>query len=82
LDRATEERIEMPQGTVKMFGMAKGFGFITPDDGGADVYIHVSELKKDGISSLVPGQKVTFDVEPGKMPGRLRAVNVRIAPQN
>jgi CspA family cold shock protein len=45
---------------------------------GADVYVHVSELEKTGLSSLSMGQKVTFDVEPDKMPGRLRAVNVHI----
>jgi cold shock protein len=68
----------MPRGTVKLFGMAKGFGFITPDDGGSDVFVHVSELAKTGISSLVPGQKVTFDVAPDKKSGRPRAVNVNI----
>jgi cold shock protein len=76
LDRAIEERIEMPQGTVKMFGMAKGFGFITPDDGGSDVFVHVSELAKTGISSLVPGQKMTFDVERDPRTGKMRATNV------
>ena len=68
----------MPQGTVKMFKTDKGFGFIKPDDGGADVYTNVSELEKTGISNLYLGQKVTFDVEPGKQTGRQRAVNVRI----
>jgi cold shock protein len=72
----------MPQGTVKMFKMDRGFGFIMSDDGGGDIFVHVSELEKAGISSLVPGQKVTFDVEPDKRSGKLRAVNVRIAQQN
>jgi CspA family cold shock protein len=66
----------MPKGTVKMFKTDKGFGFIAPEEGGNDVYVHVSELEKSGLSSLVPGQKVTFDVEPDKRPGKLRAVNV------
>ena len=69
----------MPQGTVKFFKTDKGYGFIEQDDGGNDVYVHVSELEKTGISSLADGQKVTFDVDPDKKPGRLRAVNVRIA---
>jgi cold shock protein len=69
----------MPQGTVKMFWTDKGYGFITPDDRSRDVYVHKSELEKTGISSLVPGQKVTFDINPDKGPGRLRAMNVRIA---
>jgi CspA family cold shock protein len=58
--------------------MDKGFGFIGPDDGGNDVYVHVSELEKTGISSLAPGQKVTFDVELDKRSGKPRAVNVHI----
>ena len=69
----------MPQGTVKMFKIDKGFGFIAPDGGGNDVFVHVSELEKSGLSSLSPGEKVTFDVEPDKRSGKHRAVNVRIA---
>jgi CspA family cold shock protein len=68
----------MPQGTVKMFRTDKGFGFIAPDGGGADVYVHVSELEKSGLSSLEPGQKVTFDVEKDPVKGKTRAVNVRV----
>jgi cold shock protein len=67
----------MPQGTVKMFRTDKGFGFIAPEEGGADVYIHVSELEKTGISSLYLGQKVTFDVERNPGTGKMRATNVR-----
>jgi CspA family cold shock protein len=72
----------MPQGTVKLFKADKGYGFIAPDEGGADVYVNLSELEKTGLSSLTARQKVTFDVEPGKCSGRLRAVNVRVAPQS
>jgi cold shock protein len=72
----------MTQGTVKFFRTERGFGFIKPDSGGADVFVQVSELEKAGISSLAECQRVTFDVDPDKKPGRLRAVNVRIAPQN
>ena len=68
----------MPQGTVKMFRTDKGFGFIAPDGGGNDVFVHVSELEKSGLSSLSPGAKVTFDVEPDKKSGKTRAVNVRV----
>jgi cold shock protein len=68
----------MPQGTVRLFKADKGFGFIKPDDGGDDIFVLMSELEKTGISSVVPGQKVTFDVEPDKRSGRPRAVNVRI----
>jgi cold shock protein len=60
----------MPQGTVKMFRQAKGYGFIKPDDAGRyDFFVYMSELEKTGISSLVPGQKVTFDVERDKRIG-------------
>jgi cold shock protein len=78
LDRAVEERIEMPQGMVKMFKKDRGFGFIAQDGGGGDVFVHVSELEKAGISRLSEGQKVSFDVEPDKRTGKPRAVNVRI----
>jgi CspA family cold shock protein len=61
-----------------MFRTDRGFGFIAPDGGGADVYVHVSELEKSGLSSLSMGQKVTFDVEPDKKSGKPRAVNVRV----
>src|SRR5262249_16224290 len=71
-------RSEMPQGTVKMFRADKGFGFIAPDEGGSDAYVNVSELEKTGISSLFPGQKVSFDVELDKRSGKPRAVNVHI----
>jgi CspA family cold shock protein len=61
-----------------MFKTDKGFGFIAPDGGGNDVFVHVSELEKSGLSSLSPGAKVTFDVEPDKKSGKTRAVNVRV----
>jgi cold shock protein len=69
----------MPQGIVKMFRQANGYGFIVPDEGGADVYVHRSELEKTGLSSLAPGQRVIFDVELYTKSGKPRAVNVRIA---
>jgi cold shock protein len=72
----------MPQGTVKMFKTDKGFGFIAPDEGGKDVFVHANDLEKSGLSSLDRGQKVTFDIEPDQKTGKLRAVNVRDAQQN
>ncbi|MDE2585233.1 MAG: cold-shock protein [Betaproteobacteria bacterium] len=50
----------METGTVKWFNDAKGFGFITPDNGGADLFAHFSEIKADGFKSLAEGQKVNF----------------------
>jgi cold shock protein len=68
----------MPQGTVKFFRQDKGFGFIARDEGGADVYVHRSELEKSGLVSLMDGQKVNFDVELDTKSGKPRAVNVHI----
>jgi cold shock protein len=69
----------MSLGTVKSFRQADGYGFIKPDNGGNDVFVHIKELAETGLSHLAEGQKVTFDVGPGKRTGRPRAVNVRIA---
>ena len=55
----------MASGTVKWFNNSKGFGFITPDDGSADVFVHFSAIKGDGFRSLEEGQKVTYEVESG-----------------
>jgi len=61
-------------GTVKWFNEKKGFGFITPDDGTDDLFVHHSEIKVDGFAKLDEGQKVQFEVEPGKKGPR--AINV------
>jgi CspA family cold shock protein len=54
------------QGTVKWFNAEKGYGFIAPDDGGADVFVHYSEIQSDGFKTLDEGQKVEFEVGQGQ----------------
>lgn len=56
----------MSTGTVKWFNASKGYGFITPDDGSSDLFVHYSEVKVDGYASLEEGQKVDFEVGEGK----------------
>ena len=64
----------MSSGTVKWFNNAKGFGFIAPEEGGEDVFVHFSAIKADGYKTLREGQAVSFDVERG--PKGLQASNV------
>lgn len=67
----------MNKGTVKWFNADKGYGFISNDDGTADVFVHFSAIVCDGFKTLNEGQKVTFDVEPDpRNSSRMRAVNV------
>ena len=66
----------MSQGTVKWFNAQKGYGFIQPDDGSKDVFVHISALEKAGMASLQEGQKLSFEVLPGKQ-GKSSAENLR-----
>lgn len=67
----------MPTGTVKWFNPVKGFGFIVPDDGSDDAFVHISAVEQAGLSSLNEGQKVEFDLQPGRN-GRMAAAELKI----
>jgi CspA family cold shock protein len=69
----------MSSGTVKWFDGTKGFGFIAPDDGATDVFVHISALERSGMSSLIEGQKVTFDVVRDTRSGKNAADNLKAA---
>ena len=56
----------MPTGGVKLFNETKGFGFIKPDDGGRDVFVHITAVERAGLKDLTEGQRITFEVEPDK----------------
>lgn len=67
----------MAQGTVKWFNSQKGFGFIQPDDGGKDVFVHISAVERAGLNGLNEGQKVSFDVVADRRTGKSSADNLR-----
>ena len=68
----------MPKsGTVKWFNGKKGYGFIEPDDGGKDVFVHISAVERAGLKALYEGQKISFDEEPDPRSGKSAAVNLR-----
>lgn len=69
----------MATGTVKFFNSAKGFGFIQPDDGATDVFVHISALERSGLRSVDEGQKVSFDVVADRRSGKNAADNVQLA---
>ena len=66
----------MATGTVKWFNAQKGFGFIQPEDGSKDVFVHISAVARAGITNLVEGQKLSFELEKGQQ-GKTSAVNLR-----
>jgi CspA family cold shock protein len=72
-------RRNMATGTVKWFNGQKGFGFIQPNDGGQDVFVHISAVERAGLSGLAEGQKVNFEVKTDKMRGKTSAENLSLA---
>lgn len=69
----------MNTGTVKFFNTTKGFGFIQPDNGSTDVFVHISAVQRAGMQSLVEGQKVSFEVVRDNRSGKSSAENLRAA---
>lgn len=67
----------MATGTVKWFNATKGFGFIQPDDGSADVFVHISAVERAGMRSLADGQKISFEVVQDRRSGKSSADNLR-----
>jgi CspA family cold shock protein len=67
----------MSTGTVKWFNGQKGFGFIQPDDGGKDVFVHISAVERAGMSNLSEGQKISYDVVADRRSGKSSADNLR-----
>jgi cold shock protein len=66
-------------GTVKFFNQTKGFGFITPDEGGKDVFVHITAVEQSGIGSLDEGTRVSFETEPDKRGKGPKAVELQLA---
>ena len=69
----------MTTGTVKWFNPTKGFGFIQPDDGGNDVFVHISAVERSGMGNLKEGQKINFDTERDQRTGKVAACNLKSA---
>ena len=69
----------MTTGTVKWFNAAKGFGFIQPDDGSADVFVHISAVERAGMRSIVEGQKLGFELERDAKSGKMSAGQIQTA---
>ena len=69
----------MTTGTVKWFNATKGFGFIQPDDGGADVFVHVSSVERSTLGSLHEGQKLSFELERDQRTGKMSAGQLKAA---
>jgi CspA family cold shock protein len=69
--------MNMPVGTVKWFNTTKGFGFIQPDSGGADVFVHISAVQRSGLTGLNEGQKISFELQQDPKRGKSSAVNLK-----
>lgn len=73
------EELAMATGTVKWYNETKGYGFIQPDNGGKDVFVHASALERAGLRGLAEGQKVSYDIESDRRTGKESAGNLKTA---
>ena len=71
----------MPLGNVKFFDLDRGFGFIEPDDGGEDIFVHISDMRVSGLDTLLRNQRLQFDVGSNSRNGRVKAVALRAPSQ-
>lgn len=69
----------MANGTVKWFNSTKGFGFIQPDDGGQDAFVHISAVERSGMREITEGQKLSYDMERDRKSGKMSACNLQAA---
>lgn len=69
----------MATGTVKWFNKTKGFGFIVPDDGGNDIFVHITAVEQSGLGELKDGQKISFELQKDEKRGKTSAVNLKSA---
>lgn len=67
----------MSTGTVKWFNEQKGYGFIQPDDGGKDIFVHISAVQRSGLQGLNDGQKVSYELQADRRTGKMAAVNLQ-----
>lgn len=67
------------QGTVKFYNSAKGYGFITPEDGSKDIFVHISAVEQSGLSTLAEGQAITFEVEPDRKGKGPKAISLQVS---
>jgi CspA family cold shock protein len=75
----SEEKITMATGTVKWFNSTKGFGFIQPDNGGADAFVHISAVERAGMRDLREGQKISYELVADRKSGKMSADNLKAA---
>ncbi len=75
----TMKGVQMNTGTVKWFNTTKGFGFIQPDNGGLDAFVHISAVERAGLHTLNEGQKLTYDLEQDRKSGKMTVCNLQAA---